>query len=102
MAIPKEFLREGKIRGIVSIRNLKTDEIHLYPSEDAVASFGKERFKLDLGMHSVKSLQKAYSDLGLELFLFSLDAEAAEGEDLSELLKKRIEYWKEKGSRFYS
>ena len=69
MAIPQEFLREGKIRGIVSIRNLKTDEIYLYASEDAVQSYGKERFKLDLGMHPQRQLQKAYTELGLELFV---------------------------------
>ena len=53
MAIPKEFLREDKIRAIVVIKNLKTDEVYLYKTEDAVASFSKERFKLDLGMHPV-------------------------------------------------
>ena len=78
MAIPQEFLREGKIRGIVSIRNLKTDEIYLYASEDAVQSYGKERFKLDLGMHPQRQLQNAYTELGLELFIFQLDKEAGE------------------------
>ena len=102
MAIPKEFLREDKIRAIVMVKNLKTDEIYLYKSEDAVASFSKERFKLDLGMHPVKSLQKAYSSLGLELFIFEIDKEASKDEDLDNLLKERMSFWKEKGSRFYS
>ena len=35
MAIPKEFLREDKIKAIVMIKNLKTDEIYLYKTEDA-------------------------------------------------------------------
>ena len=102
MAIPKEFLREDKIKAIVMIKNLKTDEIYLYKTEDAVASYSKERFKLDLGMHPVKSLQYAYSSLGLELFTFEIDKEAIEGEDLDNLLEERMKYWKEKGSRFYS
>ena len=86
MAIPKEFLREDKIRAIVSIRNLKTDQMYLYKSDDAVSSFSKERFKLDLGMHPQINLQKAYSDLGLELFVFEIDREAASSEDLDVLL----------------
>ena len=102
MAIPKEFLREDKIRAIVVIKNLKTDEVYLYKTEDAVASFSKERFKLDLGMHPVKSLQSAYSSLGLELFLFEIDKEATKDEDLDKLLEERRNHWIEKGSRIYS
>ena len=102
MAIPKEFLREDKIRAIVVIKNLKTDEVYLYKTEDAVASFSKERFKLDLGMHPVKSLQIAYSSLGLELFLFEIDKEATKDEDLDKLLEERRNHWIEKGSRIYS
>ena len=101
MAIPQEFLREGKIRGIVSIRNLKTDEIYLYSSEDAVQSYGKERFMLDLGMHPQRQLQNAYTELGLELFIFQLDKEAGEDEDLEKLLQERRNYWKGKGCRLY-
>ena len=102
MAIPKEFLREDKIRAIVVIKNLKTDEVYLYKTEDAVASFSKERFKLDLGMHPVKSLQSVYSSLGLELFLFEIDKEATKDEDLDKLLEERRNHWIEKGSRIYS
>ena len=102
MAIPKEFLREDKIRAIVVIKNLKTDEVYLYKTEDAVASFSKERFKLDLGMHPVKSLQSADSSLGLELFLLEIDKEATKDEDLDKLLEERRNHWIEKGSRIYS
>lgn len=102
MAIPKEFLREDKIRAIVMIKNLKTDEIYLYKSEDAVASFSKERFKLDLGMHPEKSLQSAYSTLGLELFIFEIDKEADKDQDLDKLLEERKVYWIGKGARLYS
>ena len=102
MAIPKEFLREDKIKAIVIIKNLKTDEIYLYKTDDAVTSYSKERFKLDLGMHPVKSLQDAYSSLGLELFTFEIDKEAKEEENLDDLLEERKKYWMGKGSRFYS
>ena len=101
MAIPQEFLREGKIRGIVSIRNLKTDEIYLYASAAAVQAYGKERCRLDLGMHPQRQLQNAYTELGLELFIFQLDKEAGEDEDLEKLLQERRNYWKEKGCRLY-
>ncbi|MCI7606397.1 MAG: hypothetical protein MSS69_06525 [Spirochaetales bacterium] len=102
MAIPKEFLREDKIRAIIMIKNLKTDEIYLYKTEDAVASFSKERFKLDLGMHPEKSLQSAYSTLGLELFIFEIDKEADKDQDLDKLLEERKAYWIGKGARLYS
>ena len=102
MAIHKEFLREDKIKAIVIIKNLKTDEIYLYKTDDAVTSYSKERFKLDLGMHPLKSLQDAYSSLGLELFTFEIDKEAKEEENLDDLLEERKKYWMEKGSRFYS
>ncbi|MBQ0071099.1 MAG: hypothetical protein KBS81_04480, partial [Spirochaetales bacterium] len=78
MSIPKEFLRSDKIRGIVIIRNLKTDEVFLMKTEDAVKSYKDERFKLDLMMHPNKSLQKAYTDLGLELFTIEIETEAKE------------------------
>lgn len=84
------------------IKNLKTDEIYLYKTDDAVTSYSKERFKLDLGMHPVKSLQDAYSSLGLELFTFEIDKEAKEEENLDDLQEERKKYWMEKGSRFYS
>ena len=80
--IPSEFLRKDKIKAIVKIQNLKTDEIYLLKSNDAVKSFKDERFKLDLGMHESSSLQKAYTDLGLELFVIEIDKEVYADENL--------------------
>ena len=99
--IPEEFLRKDKIRAIVKIHNLKTDEIVLLKSEDAVKSYKDERFKLDLGMHSSRELQKAYSDLGLELFTIEIDKEAGKVEDLTALLKERTEYYLSNNFTFY-
>ena len=101
MAIPKEFLRTDKIRAICIIRNLKTDECYLYASEDAVKSYGDERFRLDIGMHSCQSLQKAYSSLGLELFTIEIETEADKYEDLGELLEKRKQYYRDNGRKLY-
>lgn len=101
MPIPKEFLRKEQIKGILKITNLKTDELYLLKSNDAIKSYKDERFKLDLGMHEAKELQKAYSDLGLELFLIEIDKEAEEDENLDELLEKRKAYYLEKGNRLY-
>lgn len=102
MSIPKPFLRSDKIRGVIIIRNLKTDEIFLLKTEDAVKSFKDERFKLDLEMHPVAGLQKAYTDLGLELFTIELEQEAKEGENLDSLLHERIDHYRSKGYHFYS
>ena len=102
MSIPNEFLRRDKIRGIVKIKNLKTDEIYLLKTEDAVKSYKDERFKLDLSIHPCMKLQKAYTDLGLELFLIDIDAEASKDEDLSILLERRKQHYTENGFRLYN
>lgn len=56
--------------GIVALRNLKTDQVYLFFSEDIKNDCVKERFNLDLGMHSCKSLQEDYTNTGLEVFRF--------------------------------
>lgn len=99
--VPAEFLRKDKIKAIVKIQNLKTDEIYLLKSNDAVKSFKDERFKLDLGMHESTSLQKAYTNLGLELFVIEIDKEAYADESLDLLLSERTDYYKNNGFRFY-
>ena len=49
------FSRPDKVRGIISIRNLKTGRTYLEKTEDAVRAFRDERFRLDLGMHAEPS-----------------------------------------------
>ena len=101
MAVPSEFLREKPIRGIIIIRNLKTDRIYLKKTEDAVRSYKDERFRLDLSMHESKELQKEYTALGLELFTIELECEAKDGEDLDELLSRTRSIYAERGYCFY-
>ena len=95
------FSRPDKVRGIISIRNLKTGRTYLEKTEDAVRAFRDERFRLDLGMHAEPSLQAEYTALGLELFSIDLETEADEGEDLDELLEKRKEAYRESGTELY-
>lgn len=95
------FTRKGPVRGIVAIKNLKDDRIFLLETEDAVSSFSKERFALDLGIHKAEALQSDYSKTGLELFSIELDCEAPADADLPALLRERKEYWKEKGFTLY-
>lgn len=102
MAIPKEFLRQDKIRAVCSIRNLKTDEVYLYKTEDAVKSYADERFKLDLGIHSSKLLQSEYTSLGLELFVIAIDKEAEDGVDLDALFDERMKWYHESGRKLYN
>lgn len=99
--VPAEFLRKDKIKAIIKIQNLKTDEIYLLKSNDAIKSFKDERFKLDLGMHESKSLQEAYTALGLELFTIEIDVEA-ENRDLAELLDERLLNYKNEGYKLYN
>ena len=59
-----------KEAGVVALRNLKTDKVYLFFSEDIKKDCVDMRFKLDLGMHPCASLQKDYSETGLEVFRF--------------------------------
>ncbi len=102
MSIPKEFLRQDKIRAVCSIRNLKTDEVYLYKTEDAVKSYADERFRLDLGIHTNKRLQSEYSALGLELFVIAIDEEENDGGDLDALLEKRRIWYLSQGKKLYN
>ncbi len=102
MPVPNEFLRKDRIKCILKITNIKTDQIYLLKSLDAIKSYKDERFKLDLGLHESKELQKAYTDLGLELFTIEIDTEAKKDDDLDELLDKRKAYYQEKGNRLYN
>lgn len=56
--------------GIVALRNLKTDRVFLFFSNDIKKDCVDMRFKLDLGMHPCKSLQSDYTATGLEVFRF--------------------------------
>ncbi len=102
MPVPKEFLVKEKIRGIVKITNLKTEELFLLKSEDCVKSYKDERFKLDLGMHESKNLQEAYTSLGLELFLIEIDVKADKDDNLTDLFEKRKAYYLDNGNRLYN
>lgn len=95
------FSRPDHVRGIIAIRNLQTGRTLLKTTEDAVASFRNERFRLDLSMHENRTLQEEYTSLGLELFTIELDAEAEAGEDLPALLEKRKAAYEEKGISLY-
>jgi len=59
-----------KQSGIVAIRNLKTDYVWLYWSDDIQKTNVENRFKLDMGTHPCKSLQRDYTNTGLEVFRF--------------------------------
>ena len=102
--IPKTgiFSRPEPVRGIIAVRNLKTGNIFLKKTEDAVKSFRDERFRLDLSMHESEELQREYSSLGLELFTIELDAEADENDDLDLLLEERKKHYKAEGVTLYS
>lgn len=56
--------------GIVALRNLKTDKVYLFYSNDIRRDCIDMRFKLDMGMHPCRSLQADYTQTGLEVFRF--------------------------------
>ena len=57
-------------RGVVALRNLKTDKVYLFYSEDIKKDCVDMRFQLDLGMHPCAELQEDYAETGLEVFRF--------------------------------
>jgi hypothetical protein len=57
-------------RGVVALRNLKTDKVYLFYSEDIKKDCVDMRFLLDLGMHPCAELQEDYAETGLEVFRF--------------------------------
>ncbi len=69
--------------GVVAIRNLKTDKVYLFYSNDIKGDCIKNRFQLDLGMHSCRSLQEDYTNTGLEVFRFDVMEETDNPERLS-------------------
>lgn len=73
--------------GVVAIRNLKTDRVYLFYSNDIKGDCVKSRFQLDLGMHSCRSLQEDYTNIGLEVFRFDVMEETDNPERLSAIKK---------------
>lgn len=102
MAIPKEFLRQDKIKAICLIHNLKSDEYYLYKTLDAVSSYKDERFKLDLAIHPCFSLQEAYTSLGLESFVIEIYKEVKEEIDLDKELALAKEAFIKDGKKLYN
>lgn len=83
-----------KKSGVVEIRNLKTDRIWLFWADDYTTDCASQRFKLDLGMHECASLQKDYTEIGLEVFRFDLVEETSD--------KNRLEKIRNKTTNLYS
>lgn len=67
-----------KQSGVVEIRNLKTDKVWLFWADDVAQESASQRFKLDLGMHECATLQKDYTETGLEVFRFDLVEETSD------------------------
>ena len=77
-----------KKSGVVEIRNLKTDRIWLFWADEYTTDCASQRFKLDLGMHECASLQKDYTEIGLEVFRFDLVEETSDKNRLEEIRNK--------------
>ena len=81
-----------KQSGVVALRNLKTDKVYLFFSNDIKKDCVDMRFKLDLGMHPCASLQKDYSETGLEVFRFDT-LELTEDEGRLDALKEGLDLY---------
>lgn len=74
-----------KKSGVVEIRNLKTDRVWLFWADEYTQDCASQRFKLDLGMHECASLQKDYTQTGLEVFRFDMIEETTDPSRLAKL-----------------
>ena len=77
-----------KESGVVALRNLKTDKVYLFFSQDIKKDCVDMRFKLDLGMHPCMSLQKDYTETGLEVFRFDTVMLTEDAGELENMKKK--------------
>lgn len=96
------FFHKEATRGILRIRNLLTGKCYLVKSEDFVKSLKDIRFALDLGFFESDELQKDYEETGLELFAIESECTAEPGEDLDDLLEKKIKEYEEREIELYS
>ena len=81
-----------KQSGVVALRNLKTDKVYLFYSNDIKKDCVDMRFKLDLGMHPCASLQKDYAETGLEVFRFDT-LELTDDEGRLDALKEGLDLY---------
>ncbi len=58
--------------GIFAIRNLENDRMFIASSLNLPGSFNRHKFQLVTGVHSSKSLQKDWSDVGEDGFEFEV------------------------------
>ncbi|MDY4609306.1 MAG: GIY-YIG nuclease family protein [Sphaerochaetaceae bacterium] len=91
--------------GILQIRNLQNDRCYLVAAPDLKAAANSHRFRLDLGMHECKELQKEYAATGLELFtldtldILPYDEADPSKTDYSTELDALLALWEEKLTR---
>ncbi len=88
-------------RGLLCIRNLQTNRIHLVKSEDLASLIKATRFSLDMGTYPHPLLQSEYEEIGLELFSIDVYQIADEQEDLDALLERCTSLLMQEGTLFY-
>ena len=76
--------------GIALIRNLRTDKVWLFWAEDIQKACIGYRFRLDMGTHPCASLQKDYTDTGLEVFRFDTLIITNDPDELNKVRKSYV------------
>lgn len=98
--IESDLPEEKDMSAIYRIYNLRTDMTYLGKTDDSEGICASERFRLDLGMHACSSLQKDYTETGLELFVIEIIKECAH-EELGTAFEKIKKEYSERGISFY-
>ncbi|MCX6304132.1 MAG: GIY-YIG nuclease family protein [Bacteroidetes bacterium] len=114
MKTKKEMKSEYKLikfrAGIYQIMNKSDHRSYLQASSDLDRAFNSDIFQLKAGMHSNKSLQKDWNNLGSETFEFNIFDELKVKDDVTpeetnmelvELLKMHIAELKKNGQLLY-
>lgn len=103
-SVPKRkyILADKPERGLVRIVQIESGKTLLVPSEDIQKDIVHIRFLLDLESYPLASLQKDYTETGLELFSIEPYLIAGKDEDLSALLARENGKLEAAGTSLYS
>lgn len=72
----KEFYKHHKpTMGVFQIRNVVSNLVFIDSGTDVNAKWNRHQFQLKMGVHSVKKLQKDWTEIGAENFVFEMLSE---------------------------
>lgn len=108
--IKNQYKQKKFRKGVFQIRNISNGKIFIGCGKDLDKNWNSHHFRLKMGMHEAKELQKEWNELGEDYFVFEVLGELKEKEDvnadydkdLKELVTLFIEELKPFGDKGYN